>query len=158
MKKILFILAILGPALFAAETVPDLNLRTTSGSLFILSKFRGKSPVILSFIYHVCPPCEIEIPFLQKLKGKRPDVTFLLIASPKAESSDVNSFISRIARKSGPISLDVALDKFSDAENAFAVKQYPTTIIIDRSGIVVMRFEGYSEEKSAELEKVVQSL
>jgi len=133
-----------------------LNLRMANGAFFRLADYTGRKPVVVSFFLHVCPPCEREIPHLQAIQDSRPDMAIVLIAGKLSSPEEADAFIERIAKKSGmTIRLPVAYDRFGDAEADFGVKEYPTTIVFDRSGEVAARVAGYSEEKRRALDEAL---
>ncbi len=146
-----------GDALDAGDQAPAFLMRFLDGSIVNYREKCGSEPLILSFFDHNCPPCRIEIPFLQRMKDRHPSATVILVAGQSTGAPDARNFIKGIERSSGTaISLPVALDRHGDIENAYGVKSHPETFVIGRGCRILKAIKGYSPEKEREIEEALE--
>ncbi len=130
---------------------PEIALDTLDGQTVRLSDFRGK-PVIVNFWATWCPPCRAETPELQALHRELGDKVVLLgVNVTSQDNGDVAGFVREFG-VTYPILLDVDGKAFQD----YNILGLPTTIFIDRNGIVNEVFTGavnkaYIESKLPEL-------
>ena len=104
---------------------PKLPAAALAGTLAAL---RGQ-PVVLVFFASWCGPCLREIPHLTELQARRPDVRVLALSTE--ESDKIRQVIARFSP-----GFSVARDLDRKAYGAFGVASYPTTFLIDASGVV----------------------
>ena len=104
---------------------PKLPAAALAGTLAAL---RGQ-PVVLVFFASWCGPCLREIPHLTELQARRPDVRVLALSTE--ESDKIRQVITRFSP-----GFSVARDLDRKAYGAFGVASYPTTFLIDASGVV----------------------
>lgn len=129
----------------------DLVLRGQDGKATKLSDFRGKV-VFLHFWGSWCPPCQREMPDLQKLYGlfkSSRDVSFVFL--PVRESMDETRDWMRQKRISVPV-YDVGAANQEDGSLTQAngktlkdrelAKAFPTTYVLDKHGVVVFSHMG----------------
>ncbi len=151
-------LPVKGRCVSEGDTAPVVVLNGTEGELINTYDYRNTKPLILSFFYVPCPPCEKEIPEIQRIQNDNPGLKVILIADRNSDAAKSREFMKKISDQSGvPISLQIGLDCYGDTTKLFRVKQHPTTVLIDKKGKVVLRVEGYSEEKAAALKNAVLS-
>lgn len=135
------------------KPLPDISLPNMEGVMVSLSGFRGKI-VLLSFWASWCPRCEEELTFLQGVYKTSPDITVVAI---NQESQNISkAHIERIKKtlKDWKIDFPVLVDKSLDAWNALCINALPTSIIIDKKGVVRFAEANYywaSQEKFAEV-------
>jgi len=133
------------------ERFPDLAFTAAGGRLSKLSDLRGKV-VILHFWGSWCPPCQAEMPDLQKLfdvlRSER-DVTFVVMpvreplatATAWARRNRINlplAFGGETTVKAGEFQLADG-SRLADRQLARA---FPTTYILDKHGIVLLARTG----------------
>ena len=133
---------------------PDFQLTDLGNDSLSLGKLRGKV-VVLSFWAPWCAPCLKELPWLERMAHKAgEDIVVLAVATQYDSAETVAGLMSK--RKTA--AMRVLLDRDSRTGNLFGVRTVPTTLIIDRSGIVRYRLEGVrrwdSKEALADLRKV----
>jgi peroxiredoxin len=119
---------------------PDFELQTLDGSKVKLSDFRGEK-VMLNFWATWCPPCQFEMPHMEKFyEGyKSKDVVVLAVNLTQTEKSpqDVPKFV-----QSKALSFPVVLDEKGDVSGNYQVMAYPTSFMIDTHGIIREKFQG----------------
>jgi peroxiredoxin len=117
---------------------PDLSLKNVQGEPVTLAALRGKV-VLVNLWATWCPPCKAEMPTLQAYYDKYKDQDFVVVAindgDPKA---DVVKF-ARDYRLTFPVWLD---PEYIATEQAFNTPNLPSSFVIDRQGIVRLRWVG----------------
>ncbi len=135
------------------KPVPDISLPDIDGKMVALSSMKGKI-VLLAFWASWCPRCEEELTFLQGVYRTSPDIVVVAI---NQESQNISkAHLDRIRRtlKDWKITFPVLVDKNLEAWNAFCINALPTSIIIDKKGVVVYAESNYywaSQDKFAEV-------
>ncbi len=122
---------------------PKLPASAHAGTLAAL---KGK-PVLLVFFASWCGPCLREIPHLNDLQAHRPDIRLLALST---ESKDKVQDV--IGRYSPGYSVGRDIDR--RAYDAFGVASYPTSFLIDGSGIVRAVDHGSLTTVEQALEKI----
>ena len=128
------------------KPAPDFDLPDLDGNKVDLSSMKGKV-LILDFWATWCPPCKEEIPHLVRLQSKYRDQGLQIVGlsldaggakdvKPFAEEHDVN------------YTMLIANDETARAYGG--VSMIPTTFVVDRSGVVVKRFIGYTAPEAFE--------
>ncbi len=140
------------------KPVPDISLPDIDGKMVALSSMKGKI-VLLAFWASWCPRCEEELTFLQGVYRTSPDIVVVAI---NQESQNISkAHLDRIRRtlKDWKITFPVLVDKSLEAWNAFCINALPTSIIIDKKGMVVYAESNYywaSQDKFAEVIKDIR--
>jgi cytochrome oxidase Cu insertion factor (SCO1/SenC/PrrC family) len=119
----------------AGGQAPDFSLRSLDGRTVSLDQFRGR-PLILNFWYAGCPPCQQEMPLLQRTAERNPGVTVLLVNyrdSPDA----ARGFVAARGIKS-----PVLLDQDGRTAAAYRVAGFPTTVFVRPDGTEQARHPG----------------
>ena len=107
-------------------------------------------PLVLNFWYTGCGPCIKEMPELSTWVDACPDVNFLAVTWNTAD--EIRSIIERRGFRFVQITDDKSLWKM------FGVQQTPTTVVIDRDGVVRKVVIGTNQQKRDELLECIQSL
>ena len=148
-------------AVGAAKTAIDFTLPdAATGRPMHLQAAAKSGPLVLDFWATWCQPCLAEMPHLQKLydQYKSKDFVVVAVSMDGPESiADVPSFAKR-----NQMSFPVLLDEDSRIASIYNPrKSAPLSVIIDKSGRVVVTREGYNagdEEHVAEdVKKVIDS-
>lgn len=110
---------------FDGFKVTDLN-----GNQFNLEEAKGKI-IVLNFWFINCPPCKIEIPFLNEMidsyKNTK-DIIFLAIALD--DSVRLQEFL-----KNNPYKYSI-IENGRLISNQYSINSYPTHVVIDKGGKV----------------------
>ena len=114
----------------AGFTLPDLD-----GQPVTLSRFLGKTPVLLVFWATWCPECKAAIPEINAL------TTGPLAETLQVFGIDFRESREKVARAvtSRGIRYPVLLDERGQTARAYGVVGIPTYVLIDRKGTVVWR-------------------
>ncbi|MCY0876919.1 MAG: TlpA disulfide reductase family protein [Firmicutes bacterium] len=117
---------------------PLFTLKSLAGQSVSLSQFAGKL-VFVNFFASWCPPCQAETPDLVKMYkqyGSRVQFIGVDLTSSDTEA-DVRKFVARYG-----ITYPVLLDQEGAVAQSYQVLGIPTSLFIDRSGVIVAKAEG----------------
>lgn len=118
---------------YVGNLAPDFTLQTIDGQAITLGDFTadGGMPVVLNFWATWCPPCRVEMPYFERAsdlyEGK-----VAILGLNQAESA---ALIAGFARDHG-LTYPLLVDEDMRVNNLYGVLNLPTTIFIDRNGIV----------------------
>lgn len=118
-------------------TAPDFTLRDRQGRPFRLSEHRGRV-VVLNFWSITCPPCIEEMPSIDtlgRIAQRWGDVDIVAVSTDDSWD-EVAPLLPRGSR------VRFLLDPANEVANRFGTRLYPETWIIDRDGVVRMRYDG----------------
>ncbi len=117
---------------------PDFALATMDGKTVRLSDYRGQI-VFLNFWATWCPPCRNEMPAMEKLHKVMQGYDFVILAVSidQATTYHVKSFVNK-KRYSFPVLHDVTKEVAAN----YGVSGIPTTLIVDKGGVIVSRLIG----------------
>jgi peroxiredoxin len=135
------------------EPAPDFTLQDLTGQPVTLSSFQGKKVVLIDFWATWCGPCKAAMPGLQDLSEKLKDRGLEVVTIDQGESVDqVRYFIER--RK---YSFQVLLDRDHEVGDQYGVRAIPTSVLVDKNGIVQSITVGNLMSES-EMQKRVEGL
>ena len=132
--KHFFVALMLMSALTCGEAAP-FQLTDTKGMTHTLAAYRGKWVLVNAWATW-CSPCLVEMPELEALSRSHPDLIVLGLAVDGQDARRVMQFAERL-RVTYPI---IAADQA--ALRQFTLRAYPTSMLYDRSGAVVLTKEG----------------
>jgi peroxiredoxin len=128
--------AVAGSAFAASASLighpaPDFALPAVVGSNVRLSEYRGQ-PVLLSFWGSGCGACAKQLAILDKLYGTYRSAGLVVLGV----SVDDNLQRAQQYAHAHAMSYPLLLDAPKDVSRAFVIDRLPTTVLIDRSGVV----------------------
>ena len=133
---------------------PAISLADSSGQKIELSDLRGK-PVIVNLWATWCETCLREMPSLERVQSRFGErIAVLAVSEDRGGEKAVDPFIAKLALKS----VKIYIDPKSEVGHAFSVRGLPTTLLIDRNGLVLGRVEGGAEWDSPKILGVLQHL
>lgn len=121
------------------ELAPDFELTTLTGETVKLSDYKGKK-VILNFWATWCPPCKVEMPFMESYYGKYKEsenVEILAVNMTNMErgrSETVKGFVDE-----HKLTFPILMDEDGGVTELYKVLAYPTTFIINTEGVITDR-------------------
>jgi peroxiredoxin len=130
--------AALAPAPVAGHPAPDFALKTLDGETVRLSDFAGK-PVLINFWATWCGPCRAEFPDFQEASIENADK--LVIIGVNNTASDQIEWVDDFVDEMGA-TFPIVLDEDGQVSKTYQIRGLPTTIFVDRDGIVDEVFTG----------------
>jgi cytochrome c biogenesis protein CcmG, thiol:disulfide interchange protein DsbE len=129
------------PLHVAAEigaTAPEITLQElengSAGASVTLSDLRGK-PVILNFWATWCEPCKEEFPVLDGVYRRYRQPDQLQVIGVNVQDTATPEMVQQYLADAGVI-FPIWLDANGDANRAYSIQALPTTVFIDRSGVI----------------------
>ena len=128
-----------------------------TGSPLDLDKLLGSRVILLDFGSIYCSSCMVTVPNLIKLRKKYAEQNlaifniYLDIYNPQR----VIKFFRGFAKD---INLSLLIDDKLAISREYGVDTLPTTIIVDRSGVIRRRIVGYTEADEREIDQVIEQL
>jgi len=149
--------AILGPKELTPPTPPiptqgtqvgnlalNFQLSNLEGKTVSLSDLRGK-PVLLNFWATWCNPCRVEMPYIQQVYEEWSGRGLVVLAINLGESpAKVKEFVQGYG-----LSFPVLLDTKGDVAEKYNIRYIPTTLFIDKNGIIQVKITGAFPNKAA---------
>jgi peroxiredoxin len=126
-----------GPGGLAGQAAPAFPLRDTSGKSVALNAYRGHV-VVMNLWATWCPPCRAEMPDLQRLSDAYAARGLVVLGVNQGESAQRASEFARALRIQFPILLDAE----QQYGRTFTALGLPTTVVIDRSGVIARGYDG----------------
>lgn len=129
------------------QMAPDFELPQLTGGTVRLSEYRGKT-VVLNFWASWCPPCRIEMPFMenyyQEYKGAE-NVEILAVNMTELERGSREKVDEFVAEHE--LTFPILMDEVSAVMNLYKVMIYPTTYIINAEGKITDKVMVSMDEK-----------
>ena len=133
------------------SALPDFEGEALGGGRTGSAAIVGRVAVV-NFWASWCGPCRKELPALAGLARDNPDLAVLAINVDR-DTASAERFLGGQAPP-----FPVMLDPQSVQAGRFDVISMPTTLLVDASGEVVLRHEGWSEEAFADLKARIAAL
>jgi peroxiredoxin len=139
--------------IMTGQRAPDFMLNDLSGKAFRLSELRDKKPVLLIFWATWCPACLQAMPYFAEMH-KQYTPRGLEIISINIATNDPLIRVQRFqeARK---LPYPILYDQRNDVSRLYAVFGIPTSILIDRDGIIQYRGNVLPENINRLLDKLL---
>jgi len=137
----------------AATQLPDVTLKTINGGSLSLNTLKGKV-VLVNFFASWCLPCNAEMPDLVELEKQHKKEGLAVVGlalEPPSRLGIVKEFL-----KTHKVAFPVALAGKKEAGLFGGVSALPTSLLVDRQGVIVRRYVGMVPKKS--LESAVKTL
>jgi len=118
---------------YIGNLAPDFTLQTHDGQTVTLRDYTadGGMPVVLNFWATWCPPCRVEMPYFENASALY-DGRAAILGLNQAESTAI---IGDFARAHG-LSYPLLADEDMTVNHLYGVLNLPTTIFIDKNGVV----------------------
>lgn len=126
-----------GPESLAGKPAPNFDVVSMDGKAASLTRFHGEI-VVLNLWASWCPPCRAEMPDLQRFYATYRSRGVVVVGIDQGESIERAGAFARSLRIGYPIFVD---DR-QQYGRVYAALGLPTTILINRAGIVERGFDG----------------
>ncbi|MCL2669404.1 MAG: TlpA family protein disulfide reductase [Syntrophaceae bacterium] len=126
------------------NAAPDFKLDTPQGKTISLRSFRGKS-VLINFWATWCGPCVDEMHILQQIATEWSSNGLVILGINEGDpASKVTGFIQRYG-----ISFPILMDGDQEVSRLYMVRYMPTSVFVDKDGIVqVVAYGGFDTKES----------
>jgi len=136
-----------------ASPAPELKAHDLTGASKTLTDYRGKV-VVLNFWATWCPPCQREMPSLERLRMQMKGRPLEIVAVSSAETpEEVNAYLAKMK-----LGFPILLDTDSSNTRRWKVFALPTTFVLDTEGQVRHVLTGPTEWDQGEALAVVESV
>jgi thiol-disulfide isomerase/thioredoxin len=133
-----------------AYPAPHADYERLDGSTFRVTDARGRV-LFLDFFASWCEPCKIELPLIERWAKANPNA--LVVPVDVGEPRAVAKAFARTYGLHG-----VALDPHQDAEAFFAVRGFPTVVVVDPSGRIRATWAGLNPAIGLAMTNALQTL
>ena len=140
-------------ALEIGKPAPDFTLKSISGANLNLTEQRGKI-IVINFWASWCGPCRTEMPVLQTFYDKYKDLGVSVWGvNVEQENQAGRDFLADLN-----LTFPILFDASNTLSETYQVEAMPTTIIIDRDGLVRYAYKGYKPGYEKKYAKAIKKL
>lgn len=143
------------PVMAAEEgkPAPGFTLESLDGANVKLNELRG-TVVLVNFWASWCGPCRTEMPLLDELYRQYKDYGFTILGiNLDEERSRALKLLDKV-----PVTFPVLFDPENSTSETYQVDAMPTTVLIDRNGVVRYHHRGYKDGFMDKYEQQVKAL
>lgn len=150
---VLMLLATSASAITLDEQAPDFTLRTLEGGNLGLDEYRGQV-VLINFWASWCGPCRHELPVLDRIHRSYQAAGLVVLGiNVEGTEAPARALIDKI-----PVSFPVLIDVDQKVSMRYQLETMPSTLLLDRHGVVRYIHGGYKPGDEAEYLEVVKQL
>ncbi len=132
----------------APRKAPDPTFTDLEGATVAGASLRG-SVIVLNFWFTTCKPCLAEIPELNRLVERYAPRGVVFVAPSRDDAPRLRRFL-------GGHRFDFRVcAAATDLIKRFEVEGYPTNVVIDRAGMMIMHASGWSPATVARVERAI---
>ncbi len=146
-------LTVTSNAITVQDDAPDFTLKSLQGENLRLNEYRGRV-VLLNFWASWCGPCRQEMPLLDRIHKRYQDAGFAVL-SVNVEGDPIPA--RALAQETG-VSFPVLIDSGQKISELYELEAMPSSVLIDRDGVVRYIHRGYQPGDEAQYLKVVKQL
>ncbi len=122
-----------GATLGLGDVMYDFTLKTPAGEEIVLSEvLKEKKVALLNFWYTTCSWCVTEFPFMEEAYQIYKDDAAIIAVNPLDDESKIVPFQTDMQLTFDMVKCPTAWS------NTFGVQGYPTTVVIDRYGVICL--------------------
>lgn len=121
----------------AGDPMPDFAITTGDGSDVMLSDLLQQNQVVVLNFWNLdCVPCKMEFPYLQSAYEQYEDRVAVVALDPFDSKTAIDQFQSQNGYTFTMTQCDIRL------ENVLSIAAHPTTLVVDRFGMITMIHTG----------------
>lgn len=136
-----------------SEMAPDFTLKSLQGNNLRLEEYRGQV-VLLNFWASWCGPCRQEMPILDRIHQRYEDTGFAVLGvNVEGEIAPAQKIVDMTN-----VTFPILIDEGQAVSELYELEAMPSTLVIDRNGVVRYVHLGYKAGDEAKYIEVVKSL
>ncbi|XOV84819.1 MAG: TlpA disulfide reductase family protein [bacterium] len=136
-----------------AENAPDFTLKTLEGTNLRLEEHRGEV-LLINFWASWCGPCRQEMPILDRLHERYEDTGFAVWGiNVEGEEEPAQKLVDKTK-----VTFPVLIDEGQAVSELYDLEAMPSTVVVDRDGVVRYIHRGYKPGDEAKYVEVVKKL
>ena len=136
-----------------SEAAPDFTLKTLGGPNLRLEEYRGQV-VLINFWASWCGPCRQEMPILDRLHQRYEDTGFAVLGvNVEGEAAPAQKIVDKTN-----VTFPVLIDEGQAVSELYELEAMPSTVVVDRDGVVRYVHRGYKPGDEAKYVEVVKKL
>ena len=137
---------------YLSQYAPDFALERLDGRPFKVSEQLGKNVVVLNFFATWCGPCRQEMPELEYFLDRQAGQPLVFLAiGVGADAAELRDFAKKLK-----IKLPMAADPDKQVAAQYRIRSFPTTVIIQPDGHIIMYESGAIANADVTLTPVVK--
>jgi len=135
------------------EEAPDFTLKSLDGANLRLEEYRGQV-VLINFWASWCGPCRQEMPLLDRLHHRYEDTGFAVLGvNVEGEAGPAQEIVD-----STNVTFPILIDDGQKVSEMYNLEAMPSTVVVDRDGVVRYIHRGYKPGDEAKYVEVVKQL
>jgi len=135
------------------DNAPDFTLKSLQGSNMRLEEYRGQV-VLINFWASWCGPCRQEMPLLDRLHHRYEDTGFAVLGvNVEGETAPAQKIVDKTN-----VTFPILIDDGQKVSEMYNLQAMPSTVVIDRDGVVRYIHLGYKPGDEAKYVEVVKKL
>ena len=135
------------------ENAPDFTLKSLEGSNLRLEEYRGQV-VLINFWASWCGPCRQEMPLLDRLHHRYEDTGFAVLGvNVEGEVAPAQEIVDKTN-----VTFPILIDDGQKVSDMYNLQAMPTTVVVDRDGVIRYIHPGYKPGDEAKYVEVVKKL
>lgn len=140
-------------AVSVKDSAPDFTLKSLEGTNLRLEEYRGQV-VLINFWASWCGPCRQEMPLLERIHQRYQDTGFAVLGvNVEGEASAARKITDKTK-----VTFPVLIDAGQKVSEEYEVEAMPSTVVVDRDGVVRYIHRGYKPGDEAKYLQVVKQL
>ena len=140
-------------AALAGGEAPDFTLESRAGGAVSLAGLRGQV-VLVNFWATWCAPCRQEMPLLDAIYRRYEPMGFTLLGV----NVEPDSRLSERFLRDTPVTFPILFDPDEQVSKLYSVAAMPSTVIVDRKGVVRYIHHGYKPGDESKYQDSVRTL
>jgi peroxiredoxin len=137
------------------DPAPPLQVVTLGGQKVSLQNYRN-SVLVIEFFATWCGGCKESIPHLLNLNKQYGSKGLQILGLDIGQGDDAAALRQFVAKRK--INFPVAMADEDLVYDSYAVRMIPTIFVINKKGILVDRFTGYTAKTERDLESTIRKL
>lgn len=149
----MFAIAIPAHAVTLQQTAPDFTLKSLDGENLRLEEYRGQV-VLINFWASWCGPCRQEMPLLDRLHQRYLDTGFAVLGvNVEGDAGPAQALVDKTQ-----VTFPILIDEGQSVSELYRLEAMPSSVVVDRDGVVRYIHRGYKPGDEALYLEVVKEL